>query len=274
MGSRWNITNLGAILFARRLEAFDHRIARKALRLVAYAGNSRADAVTYRFEESRGYANGFASMIGALDGLLPRNEHIDKAFRNNTTLYPPIAIRELLANALIHQDMSLTGTGPMIEVFRDRLEITNPGMPLVSPERFIDAAPRSRNEVLAALMRRMRICEEQGTGIDKAISAVELFQLPPPDFRVEMAATRVILYAPRLFASMSTEERVRACYQHAVLKYVSGDRMKNRSLRERFGIEDRNAAQASQVIRHALAKGLIRPADPDRPQAAYLPYWA
>jgi hypothetical protein len=50
--------------------------------------------------------------------------------------------------------------------------------------------------------------------------------------------------------------------------------MKNRSLRERFGIEDRNAAQASQVIKLALEKGLIRPADPNRPQAAYLPYWA
>ena len=64
----------------------------------------------------------------------------------------------------------------------------NPGIPLVKPERFIDAAPRSRKEALAALMRRMRICEEQGTGVDKVITSVELFQLPPPDFRVEECA--------------------------------------------------------------------------------------
>jgi len=84
----------------------------------------------------------------------------------------------------------------------------------------------------------------------------------------------VVLFAPRRFAEMSADERVRACYQHAVLKYVSGDRMKNSTLRERLGIEDRNAAQVSQVIRQALERGLIRPADPDRKQAAYVPHWA
>ncbi len=170
--------------------------------------------------------------------------------------------------------MTITGAGPLIELFKDRMEITNPGVPLINPDRFIDAAPRSRNETLASLMRRLGICEEQGTGIDKVVTFVELFQLPPPDFRVEESATRVVLFAPRRFAEMSADERVRACYQHAVLKYVSGDRMKNSTLRERLGIEDRNAAQVSQVIRQALERGLIRPADPDRKQAAYVPHWA
>jgi len=199
---------------------------------------------------------------------------IFQAFRTETPLFPPIAIRELVANALIHQDMTITGAGPLIELFRDRLEITNPGKPLISPDRFLDTAPRSRNEVLASLMRRMRICEEQGTGIDKVIAAVELFQLPAPDFRVEDYALRTILYAPRRFADMSADERVRACYQHAALKFLNGERMKNSTLRERFGIEARNAAQVSQAIRLAQKRELIRPADPERPQSAYLPFWA
>ena len=120
----------------------------------------------------------------------------------------------------------------------------------------------------------MHICEEQGTGIDKIVAAVELFQLPPPDFRVEENATRVVLYAPRRFAEMTVDERVRACYQHAVLKYVSGERMRNSTLRERFGIEAKNAAQVSQVIRLAIQNQLIRVADPERPQSAYVPIWA
>lgn len=73
---------------------------------------------------------------------------------------------------------------------------------------------------------------------------------------------------------MTTDERVRACYQHAALKFLSGRRMRNSTLRERFGIDPRNAAQVSQVIRMALNKGLIRPADPEKPQAAYVPFWA
>jgi ATP-dependent DNA helicase RecG len=274
VGGKWNITNLGAILFAKRLDAFEPRIARKAVRCVAYGGSNRADAVTHRQDGQRGYANGFKGLIDFIDGLLPRNEHIGSAFREEHPIFPAIAIRELVANALIHQDMTLTGTGPLIELFKDRLEITNPGEPLIKPERFIDLPPRSRNEALAALMRRMRICEEQGTGVDKVIREVEVFQLPPPDFQVEGNATRVILYAPRKFAEMTAQERIRACYQHSVLRFISGDRMRNSTLRERFGIEARNSSQVSVVIRQTIELGLIRPADPDHPQAAYVPFWA
>lgn len=274
VGGHWNITNLGAILFAKQLTDFPSPIARKAVRFVAYDGLNRADTVIHRQDGKRGYANGFQGLIGYIDGLLPHNEHIGKAFREERPLYPAIAIRELIANALIHQDMTVTGAGPLIELFKDRLEITNPGQPLVSPDRFLDSPPRSRNEALASLMRRMRLCEEQGTGIDKVIVSAELHQLPPPDFRGEGDAVRAVLFAPRRFADMTQEERVRACYQHAALKYVSGQRMKNSTLCERFGIPSQNAAQASAVIRQALEAGLIRPADPEHPRAGYVPFWA
>ena len=82
-----------------------------------------------------------------------------------------------------------------------------------------------------------------------------------------------VLFGPRRFADMTTEERLRACYQHAVLRYLSGDRMRNATLRERFGVDSRNAAQISQVIRRALDEQLIRAADPARPRSGYLPFW-
>jgi predicted HTH transcriptional regulator len=274
VGERWSITNLGAVLFAKRLSDFPSAIARKAVRFVAYDGLSRADTVKHRHDGQKGYANGFTGLIDSIINLMPYNENIGKAFREEQSLYPSIAIRELIVNALIHQDMTITGTGPLVEMFSDRLEITNPGRPLVTPERFLDSPPRSRNESLASLMRRMRLCEEQGTGIDKVLTSVELHQLPPPDFRAEGDAVRVVLFAPRRFAEMTPEERVRACYQHAALKYVSGQRMKNSTLCERFGIEPQNSAQASAVIRHALAAKLIRPADPEHPRAGYVPGWA
>lgn len=274
VGGHWNISNLGAILFDKRLADFSSSLARKAIRFVAYDGLGRADQVTHRQDNQKGYATGFTGLIDYIDGLIPRNEFIGKAFREESPLYPAIAIRELVVNALIHQDMTITGAGPLVELFSDRLEITNPGQPLVQPERFLDFPPRSRNEALAALMRRMRLCEEQGTGIDKVILAVELHQLPPPDFRVEGDAVRALLYAPRRFAEMTAQERIRACYQHAALKYVSGQKMTNSSLRERLGIEPQNAAQASTVIRQAQKANLIRPADSAAPRSGYIPYWA
>ena len=85
---------------------------------------------------------------------------------------------------------------------------------------------------------------------------------------------QVILYGPRSFGKMSMPERVRACYQHAVLKYLSGEKMKNASLCERFGIDIKNAAQASKVIKATLQEGNIKVADPEHPRAGYLPHWA
>ena len=273
-GGHWNITNLGAVLFAKRLSDFSPSIARKAVRFVAYDGMNRANTVTHRTDGQRGYAAGFKGLVEYIDGLLPRNEHIGKAFREEQPLYPSIAIRELVANALIHQDMTIMGAGPLIELFSDRMEITNPGKPLVSPERFLDLPPRSRNEALASLMRRMRLCEEQGTGIDKVIFHVELHQLPPPDFRTEGDAVRTVLFAPRKFAEMTPDERIRACYQHAALRFVSGERMKNSTLCERFGIDPRNASQASVIIGQCQRADLIRPADPAHPRSGYVPFWA
>lgn len=63
-------------------------------------------------------------------------------------------------------------------------------------------------------MRRLHICEEQGSGIDRAISSVEQFQLPAPDFRVKELRTSVVLFAHRDFEDMDRSDRIQACYQH------------------------------------------------------------
>ncbi len=274
VGGKWNVLNLGAILFARDVGAFESALSRKAIRLVVYDGEGRSATVTHRMDFPTGYASGFAGFNAHVNTLIPSPEDGSAAIRGARPLFPPVAVRELTANALIHQDMTITGAGPTVELFRNRIEITNPGAPLVEPDRFIDYPPRSRNEALASLMRRMGLCEEQGTGIDKVVDAVEKAQLPPPEFRAEAGATRVTLFGPRRFAGMTAEERLRACYQHAVLCYLGGGRLRNATLCDRFGVDRRNAAQISGVIRQALRKGSIRPADTTRPRSGYVPFWA
>jgi ATP-dependent DNA helicase RecG len=73
---------------------------------------------------------------------------------------------------------------------------------------------------------------------------------------------------------MSESERLRACYQHAVLCYLIGEKMQNSSLRERFGVDDTFVSQVSRVIGLALKQNLIRPADPERPKSGFIPFWA
>jgi predicted HTH transcriptional regulator len=273
--ARFNITNLGAILFAKNLDTFG-ALARKAVRVVVYRGVSRVE--TRREQQGRlGYAAAFARLIGFINDQLPQNEDLGPALRRETRVYPEVAVRELVANALIHQDFHLTGTGPMVEIFQDRVEITNPGVPLVDTLRFMDNPPRSRNETLAAFMRRIKVCEERGSGIDKVVFAVELAQLPAPDFVVTENHTKVVLFGRKTWAQMDRGDRVRACYQHACLMYVSNDRMTNASLRRRFGISDENYSMVSRVISEAIAAELVKPYDPDsgsKRHASYVPFWA
>jgi ATP-dependent DNA helicase RecG len=190
-------------------------------------------------------------------------------------MYPEIAIRELVANALIHQDFDEKGF-PMIEIFKDRIEISNPGIPMITPERFIDEYI-SRNEKLADVMRRMGICEEKGSGIDKVIFNNEIYQLPAVNFIVSEKRTRVTLYSYKELNDLDKKDKIRACYQHACLKYVSNDKMTNQSLRERFQIEEQNAATASRILKETLKEGLIKEDDPSsnsRKYKKYIPFWA
>ena len=271
----WSITNLGAILFAKNLSDFG-ALGRKGLRVIQYPGKSRVQGGR-EAPGNKGYAVGFEAAIGFINNLLPLSEEIGQALRREVRAYPELAIRELVANALIHQDFTVSGTGPMVELFADRIEIINPGRPLVDTLRMMDEPPRSRNESLAALMRRMNICEERGSGIDKVVYNVELYQLPAPSFVLKDQAMVVTLYSRLPLRDMSKDDRLRACYQHACLKYVSNDVLTNTSLRQRFEISEGNSAQASRIIAETVEAGLIKAVNPDnksRKLTQYHPFWA
>jgi len=159
----------------------------------------------------------------------------------------------------------------MIEIFENRIEITNPGAPLIDTKRFIDHSPESRNEILAGMMRRMNICEERGSGIDKVITQIEVYQLPAPEFLAGDNYTRVILYSPKSLRQISKPDKIRAFYQHCSLKYVSGEYMSNQSLRERLDIDKKNYSIVSRLIKETIDTELILEYDNSR---IYIPFWA
>jgi ATP-dependent DNA helicase RecG len=270
----YSITNLGAILFAKNINEFE-TLSRKAVRVVVYKGKNKIQTIREQIG-TKGYAVGFQGLVDWVNSQLPENEEIGRAFRENVRMYPEIAVRELIANSIIHQDFKETGTSPMIEIFDDRIEFSNPGLPLITTNRFIDEF-QSRNEILASFMRRIGVCEEKGSGIDKVIFQTELYQLPAPDFQAKEKHTKVVMYSFKELNDMDKNDKIRACYQHACLKYVSNEKMTNQSLRERFKIDEKNAAIASRIIKDTLTAGLIKDDDPEsnsRKYAKYIPFWA
>nr|WP_314486084.1 ATP-binding protein [uncultured Kingella sp.] len=272
--SGFHILNIGAILLAKSLSSFPG-ISRKASRVIVYTGESKMQTSSDQSGE-KGYAVGFTGLVQYVMGKLPQNEVIENAIRKEVKLLPEVVIRELLANALIHQDFNLSGTSPMVEIFSNRVEISNPGEPIVPVERFIDGY-QSRNERLADLMRRFGICEEKSSGIDRVVEAIELMQLPAPEFLVSHKRTIVVIHGHRKFRDMDGGDRIRACYQHCVLQYVLRRQMTNQSLRDRFGLPEGSSNTVSQIITATIEQGLVKndPNAPDsRRYARYIPAWA
>lgn len=271
------VTNLGAIAAARRLADFPD-LSRKAVRIVVYDGLNKAKTNQEK-EGTKGYAISFQGLMTVLMSQLPQSEVIQQALRQKKTVYPEIALREIIANALIHQDFSISGAGPLIEIYDDRVEISNPGglLPSKRLDRLIGTQPESRNEQLARAFRRYKICEERGSGLLKAGVEVELYGLPPIRFEAGPNHFKVTLFAPRSFAKMSPRERLDACYQHAVLKHFSGAAMTNTTLRERLKMPEKQRSMVSVLIQEALDHNLIKPADPENKSkkfAEYVPIWA
>jgi len=275
-GRGFYITNFGAIAAARRLDQFP-ALERKRIRVVRYRGTNKVDTID-ELPGHRGYAIGFEGLVGHLNRVLPHSEVIQQSLRVNVAVYPEIALRELIANALIHQDFTVTGAGPMVEIFDDRIEITNPGalLPGKKPDRLIGTTPESRNEKLASSFRRFRICEERGTGFQKVVQAIELFGLPPLAMAPQENAFRVTLGAPRKFTDMAMPERVEACYQHAVLQFVSSQTLTNTTLRQRFQLHEKYRNQITNLIGEAVDAGRIKRKDAGSGNkfAEYVPYWA
>jgi len=268
------IRRIGALLFAKELEPFPD-LARKAPRVVVYDGTSKLRTKLDQVGVM-GYAVGFSGLVEFVLSQLPQNEVVENALRKQVKLVPEMALRELIANALIHQDLSIGGATVMVEVYSNRVEISNPGEPVVPAERFIDGY-QSRNERLADLMRRMGICEEKGSGVDRVVSTAEQYQLPAPDFRVGYKRTTVVIFGPKDFEDMDRDDRIRACYQHCALRYVVAEPMTNQSLRDRFQLPESKTAIVSQMIGLTTEAGLIKPdekAGASRKYARYLPFWA
>lgn len=270
----YSITNLGAVLFAKKISEFPS-ISRKAIRVVQYEDNTKLK-ILKEYNVTKGYAVGFEGLMGFLEALLPSEEIITETVRKTVTKYPMVALREIIANALVHQDFTIPGTTPLVEIFASRIEITNPGIPLVDVNRFIDNPPKSRNETLSGLMRRLKMCEELGSGWDRIALECELMQLPAPKIILYEENTKVILFSELSFGNIPHEDKLWACYLHACLKQITHEGLTNSSLRQRFGLKATLSASISRLIKEVVEQRLIKPFDPETApkHMKYVPFWA
>ena len=271
----YDITNLGALMIAKNIKNFD-MLMKRAVRVIRYKGTDRLDGISEK-EFAAGYAFSHEEIVQYIMAVIPQEEVLEGTIRRSVYAFPEIAIRELLANAMIHQSLEQRGTSPMVEIFTNRIEFSNAGAPLVDVNRILDTVPLSRNENMAGFMHKCGICEERGSGYDKVIRSTGKNKLlAPMVINQSNQFTKTVLFGKIPFDMITKEDRIRTCYMQACLAYVEFGTIGNADIRELFDLDEKDKVKASRIIKDTVAAGLIKPIDPDTAPRymKYIPEWA
>ena len=106
----------------------------------------------------------------------------DTGLRTDSLAIPPDAIREVLANSLAHRDYSTHASCVQINIFQDRIEVTNPGVSLIPIDELETAPSTTRNPLLMAHLKELSITEQKARGIRTIKELVRDAGLKPPNF--------------------------------------------------------------------------------------------
>ena len=251
-------------------------LKRRTVRITKYKGNHKTDNATYDAIGNMGIAVSFHNMVRNIMHHIPYKEEYTGGIRKDIPKFPELVIRELLANTLVHQDFTITGMRPMVEIFDNRIIFSNPGVPIIEPMRFLDFPPRSRNTELADLLGKFRIVESRGTGIDKVVASLEDNELPALEILTKGTdATQVTIHGKKMFKNMSATEKNESIYWNACLHYVNDEQINNASLRKRFNLTSNDSSLISKAISNAVEADLIKLYDKNagRKFVSYIPFW-
>ena len=274
-GDRYTINRMGVLLLAKSISACDPGLGSKRMRVLRFKGEGDIHTIGFDDTFDRGYATGFADLVKMVVGQLDNEHPVRGALRRYDEFVPEVAVRELLANALIHQDFQTIGHQLWVRIYTNRMVVGNPGKPLVAIDRMIDRH-ETRNEILVDAMRTLRICERASTGIDKALAAMEKVRGAPISFQTGgQDVTEAIVFATRPYAKLSPGLKALACYQHCALRSLHHEPMTNVSFRERFGLNASKREDVSRLFKKLVDRKLIKRSiiGHSNKHASYVPQW-
>lgn len=252
----FDITNLGAILYANDVKDFP-TLENKMIRIIHYIGETKLKTKD-EIRGKCGYIVEFNNMLKSIMEKTIDGEVIDEdGIRRIKYLYPQITIRELFANIIAHQDLTINTIQPMVEIYSNRIEFVNPGAPLIPKDRFVDYPPQTRNMKIAEELYKVGICERRGSGWDKIATEASEFGFSAPSPEITKTTTRIILTQHKTLADMTNEERMWSIYIYACLLWVEKKYLTNTLVRKLFAIPESNMSTASNLLSQAVKSGLI-----------------
>ena len=173
------INNTGILFFIQNPVKY---IPQSAVTCVLYKGNLKVDVLDKKTFEGDIITN-IDDAITFLKKHLNLSYEITEMQRKEKMEIPEVALREAVVNAVAHRDYFEKGATVMVEIFNNRVEISNPGgLPKgLKPEDF-GKRTLARNPLIASLLLRAKYIEKLGTGIYRMRQAMIKAELPEPVF--------------------------------------------------------------------------------------------
>jgi len=244
-------TYAGALLFYNGIPQEIAELNRYIVRCVRYSDKTVSSDIIDTLDIDGTLDNQVDQTIAFVLRNIPRSAQLVKAKRIETYEYPEDALREVIVNAIIHRDYSISQTYVQVAIFSDRIEIANPGTlpPGVTVDN-LKESQFSRNTTIAAIMRDLKYMEEFGRGIDLIYSRLREWGLPEPLFKNKSNMFKAILLG-RAFNQLN--ERQIAIW-NAIQERNS---LTSRAVREMFPEVSR--ASINNDLRKLVEANLITP---------------
>lgn len=188
-------SNGGIILFGKKAVR-EQLFPQTTVYCARFLGTDKVDFLDQQ-EMSKSIVDGMEDILAFIRRNTRMSAKIERIQREDIPEYSPIIIREVLTNALVHADYSITGMHIRVMIFSDRMEIESPGMlPLgYTLEDFTSGISRIRNKVLARTFRELKKMEEWGTGYKRITDVCKQGRYPLPKWEEIGLTLKVTLHS-------------------------------------------------------------------------------
>ena len=253
-----------------------------SVRVARYAGTNQVDLVQ---NEEYGHESLIKATQQVLDKLNLENRTFTKITykqRLERRLWNPVALREAVINAFVHNDYTYE-VAPKFEIFKDRLVITScGGLPYgISQEEFFSGTSIPRNKELMRIFRDVELVEHLGSGIPRILQSY-----PKESFKFMENTLRVIFPIDEDLQALMKEEtqdtaQVPPKYHAStmqvtmqvkdllnILKEVSY----REEIQEKLGLKNRDYFRKN-YLNPAIEQGFVALTIPDKPTSSKQQYY-
>ena len=254
--SNGKLKNAGVLLFGKHPQRL---FPQAQIRIGIFRGSEILDSHDFTgtlWEQLEGTIERFRQVLRVRFDILVEEPSLKGFQRKETWEYPLEALREAVANALIHRDYPFPAD-IQIRLEEDRLEVWSPGelpAPLTPKDLYGPHSSVLRNPLLAQAFYFAGVIERWGTGTTRIIELCRQQTLPEPEFRNQQGGFLVTFakdpYTPERLRKLGLNER-----QIKAVQYVKEyGKISNTKYQEITGLSKR---QASNDLKNLIDRGIF-----------------